>query len=161
MGQLAARRISRSFQTHRIKSSKSLLFQRLANLGHIHAEKKKSMSSFSRQLITWYILYCRHLLLIAVLLRIPIERRPRLLQTRRAAIDRYRMPAGPTAANPPHAAAAVDICDRQTDGRTQDSFVDPAVHYLKVSIKNKRSRLRYSRITRFGIECYVLFFQRL
>ena len=78
-----------------------------------------------------------------------------------AAIDRYRMPAGPTAANPPHAAAAVNICDRQTDGRTQDSFVDPAVHYLKVSIKNKRSRLRYSRITRFGIECYVLFFQRL
>ena len=149
MGQLAARRISRSFQTHHIKSSKSLLFQRLANLGHIHAEKKKSMSSFSRQLITWYVLYCRHLLLIAVLLRIPIERRPRLLQT---------SAAGPTAANPPHAAAAVDICDRQTDGRTQDSFVDPALHYLKVSIKNKRSRLRYSRITRFGIESYVFSF---
>jgi len=46
------------------------------------------------------------LLLTAVLLWISIERRPRLLQTRRVAIDRYRLPAGPTAANPPHAAAA-------------------------------------------------------
>jgi len=48
------------------------------------------------------------LLLTAVLLWIWIERRSRLLPTRRAAIDRYRLPAGPTAANPPHAAAAVD-----------------------------------------------------
>ena len=31
-----------------------------------------------------------------------------------AAIDRYRLPAGPTAANPPHAAAASEW-DRQTD----------------------------------------------
>jgi len=153
MGQLAARRISRSFQTHRIKSSKSLLFQRLANLGHIHAEKKKSMSSFSRQLITWYILYCRHLLLIAVLLRISIERRPRLLQTSARGAHSSKPAA--------RCCSGRYICDRQTDGRTQDSFVDPAVHYLKVSIKNKRSRLRYSQITRFGIESYVLFFQRL
>jgi len=54
------------------------------------------------------------LLLTAVLLRISIERRPRLLQTRRAAVDRYRLPAGPTAANQPHAAAAGER-DRQTD----------------------------------------------
>jgi len=37
----------------------------------------------------------------------------------RAAIDRYLLPAGPTAANPPHAAAAGEW-DRQTDGR----FID-------------------------------------
>jgi len=55
------------------------------------------------------------LLLSAVLLWIWIERRPRLLQKRRAAIDRYRLPTGPTAANPPHADAAGEW-DRQTDG---------------------------------------------
>jgi len=48
------------------------------------------------------------LLLTAVLLWIWIEWRPRLLQTRRAAIDRYRLHAGQAAANPPHTAAAVD-----------------------------------------------------
>jgi len=35
-----------------------------------------------------------------------------------AAVDRYILPAGRSAANPPHAAAAVDRTDRQTDGRT-------------------------------------------
>ena len=44
------------------------------------------------------------------------ERRPRLLQMRRAGVDPYRLPAGLTAANLPHAAAAVDRRDRQTDG---------------------------------------------
>ena len=34
-----------------------------------------------------------------------------------AAIDRYRLHAGRPAANSPHAAAAVDRWDRQTDGR--------------------------------------------
>ena len=38
------------------------------------------------------------------------------LRTRRAAIDRYRLPAGPTAANPPHAVATADRWDRQMDG---------------------------------------------
>ena len=38
----------------------------------------------------------------------------RLLQERRAAIDRYLLPAGRSAANPPHAAAAVDQWDGQT-----------------------------------------------
>jgi len=48
---------------------------------------------------------------------IRIERRPRLLHTHRAAVDRYRLPAGPTAAaNPPHP-AAVDGCYRHADGR--------------------------------------------
>ena len=31
------------------------------------------------------------------------------------AIDQYLLPAGPTSANPPHAAAAVNTWDRQTD----------------------------------------------
>jgi len=35
-----------------------------------------------------------------------------------AAVDRYFLPAGHSAANPPHAAAAVDRRDRQTDGQT-------------------------------------------
>ena len=39
-----------------------------------------------------------------------------LLGAGRAAIDRHLLPAGPTAANPLHAAAAVDSGDRQTDG---------------------------------------------
>ena len=34
------------------------------------------------------------------------------------AFDRCILPAGPTAANPPHAAAAVDRCDRRADGQT-------------------------------------------
>jgi len=38
-----------------------------------------------------------------------------VLSAGRAAIDRYLSPAEPTAANPPHAAAAVDRWDRRTD----------------------------------------------
>jgi len=37
---------------------------------------------------------------------------------RRAAIDRYFLPTRRSAANSPHATAAVDRWDRQTDGRT-------------------------------------------
>ena len=40
---------------------------------------------------------------------------PLLLCADRAAIDRYLLPAGPTAANPPHADAVVDS---STDERT-------------------------------------------
>jgi len=43
---------------------------------------------------------------------------PLLLRAGRAAIDRYLLPAGSTAANPPHAAAAVDNWDIQTERRT-------------------------------------------
>ena len=46
--------------------------------------------------------------------------------TDRAAIDRYLLPAGPTAANPPHAAAA----GTWTDGWTQDCCTDPAQHTI-------------------------------
>jgi len=35
-----------------------------------------------------------------------------------AAINRYSLPAQRSAANPPHAAAAGDRCDRRTDERT-------------------------------------------
>ena len=50
----------------------------------------------------------------------PAERR-RLLHSARsapAAIDQYILPARRSAANPPHAAAAVDRRNRQTDGQT-------------------------------------------
>ena len=59
---------------------------------------------------------------------------PRCCGTGRAAIDRYLLAAGPTAANPPHAAAAGER-DRQTDGRTPCRYVDPAAH---TSTKNAR-----------------------
>jgi len=36
------------------------------------------------------------------------------------AVDRYLLPTGRSAANPPTTAAAVDGCDRQTDRRTRD-----------------------------------------
>ena len=54
---------------------------------------------------------------------------------RSAANDLYRLPAGPTAANPPQAAAAADSCkgqiDRQTDGQTPDRYADPAPHTIR------------------------------
>ena len=54
-----------------------------------------------------------HYIVTQTLLRIDAgNATKRLLQTRRAAIDRYRLTAGPTAANPPHAAAAVNRWDR-------------------------------------------------
>jgi len=40
-----------------------------------------------------------------------------------AAVDRYLLPAGRPAANPQHDA------DRQTDGRTPDRCIDPALLY--------------------------------
>jgi len=41
------------------------------------------------------------------------------------------MSAGRSAANPPHAVAAVDRWDRQTDGRTLGRFVDSAQHTMR------------------------------
>jgi len=58
----------------------------------------KSVFGYLRPLKTWH---CPQSLMRAV----------------RAAIDRYLLPAGPTAANPPHATAEGEW-DRQTDGRT-------------------------------------------
>jgi len=48
-----------------------------------------------------------------------------LLSAGRAAIDRYLLPAGPTAANPPHTVAAVDRWGRQTDRQTRGGSSHP------------------------------------
>jgi len=46
-----------------------------------------------------------------------------------AAVDQYVLPAGRSAANPPHVAAAVERRDRQTGGWTDGSLhIDPAPH---------------------------------
>ena len=66
----------------------------------------KSVSSFIHQLTMWH---CSQL----------------LMSTGRAAVDRY-VPAGSTAANPPHAAAAVVRWDRQTNGWTP--YTDPVAY---------------------------------
>jgi len=65
----------------------------------LNCNNNKSVFSFLRQLTTWH---CSHLLLNAVLLCALLLRRPAA-----AAVDRYSLPAGPTAATP-HAADAVD-----------------------------------------------------
>jgi len=57
------------------------------------------------------------------------------------AVDRYVLPAGRSAANPPHAAASVERwgrqTDRETDGRTPDRCVDPALLTIQaVSIRD-------------------------
>jgi len=49
---------------------------------------------------------------------------PLLLGAGRAAISRYLLPAGPTAANPPQAAEAVDNRTGQTDRRTDRRTVE-------------------------------------
>jgi len=46
-----------------------------------------------------------------------------------AAIDRYLLPAGPTAANPSQLHAAVDRWGRKTDGRTAYRYLDSAAYY--------------------------------
>jgi len=52
----------------------------------------------------------------------------------RAVIDRYLLPAGLTAANPPHAAAAGEWhrrTERGTDKRTSYRYIDPAPHTMR------------------------------
>jgi len=49
-----------------------------------------------------------------------------------AAIDRYPLPAQRSAAYPPHAAAAGDRCDRQTDGRTNGQTLDRCIDPLRI-----------------------------
>ena len=61
----------------------------------------------------------------------------------RAAIDRYILPAGPTAANPPHDAATGER-DGQTDRRTAYRFIDAARYSVRVE-RVKRLTERYSR----------------
>jgi len=61
---------------------------------------------------------------------------------RRAAVDRYLLLAGPTAANPQHR-RAVGEWDRQTDGRTPYRYIDPIPHITtravpKSALKRKK-----------------------
>ena len=60
---------------------------------------------------------------------------PLLLRAGHAAIDQYLLPAGPTAANPPHAAAAVNSGDGQTVRRTPYRYIDPDADYASI-VKN-------------------------
>ena len=57
-----------------------------------------------------------------------------LLSTGRAAINRYLLASGPTAANPlqRRGVAGRDGTDTRTDGRTHDSCIDPAPHTMCV-----------------------------
>jgi len=48
--------------------------------------------------------------------------------------------AGCSAANPPHAAAAVDRWDRQIDRRTLDRYTDPAPHTMRTAASIIRIR---------------------
>jgi len=75
-------------------------------MGNTQKDLRTSYFSVLRPLTTWH---CSHLLLSAG----------------RAAIDRYLLAAGPTAANPPQRRASAEWWDRQRDGRTPDSFIDP------------------------------------
>jgi len=77
--------------------------------------------SFIRQLSMWH---CSHLLLNAVL---PRRWAP-------AVVDRYLLPARRSAANPLHAAAAVERWDRQTDSRP---FRRPCSTYYASSVNNR------------------------
>jgi len=47
--------------------------------------------------------------------------------------DRYLLPAGRAAANPPATVAAVDRCDRQTDGQTLNRYIDLAPHTMRAA----------------------------
>jgi len=82
-------------------------------------QKQVCLFSLQRQLKTWHL----------------------LLSAGRAAIDRYLLAAGSTAANPPHAAAAVGRwTDWQTDGCTPYRYINPAAYYAS-SVNNWRWRM--------------------
>ena len=50
------------------------------------------------------------------------------------AIDRYLLPGGRSAANPPAAVAAVDRSDRQTNRRTLDRYIDAAPPTMRADV---------------------------
>jgi len=54
---------------------------------------------------------------------------------RRAAVDRYRPPAWPTAANPPHVAAAVDITSMRAQKCLIVSKLNRPLRYAKASFR--------------------------
>ena len=92
----------------------------------------------SRQLGCQHDMHSPHLLLNAVL------RRRCCWVTALAAVERYVPPAGRSAANPPHAAAAVEWWDRQTDRRTPDRYTDPVLHTMR-AVSISRQTIRYWR----------------
>jgi len=65
----------------------------------------------------------------------------------RAAIARYRLLAGRSAANPPHVVAAVDGLDRQTDGNRTDTYTllrtMPAVSVINERLAPKDFRSQF------------------
>jgi len=67
---------------------------------------------------------CPHLLLNAVL------RRRCCWPPAPATVDRCVLPVGRSAANPPHAATAVNRRDRQTNGETDGQTHSPLLHRL-------------------------------
>jgi len=72
---------------------------------------------------------------------------PLLLGASGAEIDQYLLIAGPTAANPPHAAPAVDSWQRQMDrqpGRWTDT--DPAAACIVCDYFNVRSKADMSQL---------------
>ena len=48
---------------------------------------------------------------------------------------------------PPHAAAAVDSWDRQTDGRRRDRYIDPASHTVQAAVVKEDRRIRWHYTT--------------
>jgi len=82
------------------------------------ARYNKSLLSLLRRLSTGRYL---HLLLSAG-----------ACSTAPAAVSRYLLPAGRSAANPPATVAAVDRWDRQTDGQTPDRYIDSVPHNVWV-----------------------------
>jgi len=76
------------------------------------------------------------------LLAFAAERRaaaPLLLSADRAAIDRYILPAGHTAANLQQRNAAGELWDRRTPVR----YIDPALHYIRTVRQERVCALLY------------------
>jgi len=81
------------------------------------------------------------LLLSAGLLLIWIKQRLCLLQKCCAAIDQYCTPAGPPAANLPHA-----VEQDETDGQTLYRYIDSAAYYSRTSVGIKEGWKQLMRL---------------
>jgi len=78
-----------------------------------------------------------------------------LLSAGSAAINRYLLFAGPTAANLPHVAAAVDRLDRQTDGRTPYSYIVHVAYYSSSVNKIILRTLHQQRTSDQFCHCWI------
>jgi len=63
-----------------------------------------------------------------------------------AAVNQYLLSTRRSAANPPHAAAAVDRWDRQTDRRTLDRFTDPAPRTTRALLIIIKTHVRFLQV---------------